>query len=152
MVFKKGIWILNFNLNFQFSVNKKKMTAIYLRKTPYVHCGDHHSAKALSKNKLQSVWNFSQRYWNKDTMEYWSLWELVLVCELEEEKKELAQDYASLRDKTFKIANELQITKDCCDNMEQYTRRDCLEVCGIPVQQGEDTNDIIIKLGSKIGK
>ena len=43
------------NLNFQFSVNKKKMTAIYLRKTPYVHCGDHHSAKALSKNKLQSV-------------------------------------------------------------------------------------------------
>ena len=34
---------------------------------------------------------------------------------------------------------------------EQYTRRDCLEIRGIPVQQGEDTNDIIIKLGSKIG-
>lgn len=77
---------------------------------------------------------------------------LKKVAKLEEEKKELAQDYASLTDKTFKIANELQITKDCCDNMEQYTRRDCLEVCGIPVQQGEDTNDIIIKLGSKIGK
>ena len=78
---------------------------------------------------------------------------LKKVAKLEEEKKVLAQDYASLKDKTFKIANELQIKKDCCDNMDVWTvyPEDCLEIRGIPVQQGEDTNDIIIKLGSKIG-
>ena len=43
---------------------------------------------------------------------------LKKVAKLEEEKKVLAQDYASLKDKTFKIANELQIKKDCCDNMD----------------------------------
>ena len=42
--------------------------------------------------------------------------------------------------------------KENNDAMEQYNRRDCLqEVRGVPVLHGENTNDIIQKLGSKIG-
>lgn len=37
------------------------------------------------------------------------------------------------------------------NELEQYIRRECLEISGIPVDQHEDTNSIVIKVGSLMG-
>ena len=35
--------------------------------------------------------------------------------------------------------------------MNQYGRRDCCEISGLPVEHGEDTNKLVINLGSQMG-
>ena len=40
------------------------------------------------------------------------------------------------------------------NDLEQYTRGDCTEICGIPLPEEpseEDANDIVIQLNEKIG-
>ena len=37
-----------------------------------------------------------------------------------------------------------------CDEQEQYSRRECLEIHGIPKLVKEDTNDLVVKVGSLI--
>ena len=36
------------------------------------------------------------------------------------------------------------------NNMQQYTRRDCVEIAGLPQQLGEKSNDLVIKVGALI--
>jgi hypothetical protein len=35
--------------------------------------------------------------------------------------------------------------------MNQYGRRDCCEISGLLVEHGEDTNKLVINLGSQMG-
>jgi hypothetical protein len=35
--------------------------------------------------------------------------------------------------------------------MQQYSRRDCVEIAGLPQQMGENTNDLVNKVGALIG-
>ena len=49
------------------------------------------------------------------------------------------------------MSNEIKVMKESQDNLEQYGRRECLEVRGIPQVPGEDTNGIIINMASKVG-
>jgi hypothetical protein len=37
------------------------------------------------------------------------------------------------------------------NNLEQYSRRECLEIRGVPVLPGEKTNEIVRKVGEVIG-
>ena len=37
------------------------------------------------------------------------------------------------------------------NNMQQYSRRDCVEIAGVPQQLGENTNDLVMKVGLLIG-
>ena len=37
------------------------------------------------------------------------------------------------------------------NDLQQYQRRDCCEITGIPFQQDENTNDLVIKIGSLMG-
>ena len=77
---------------------------------------------------------------------------LKKVNKLEQEKKKvLSQENVTLKNEISKNANEVKLAKESCDNMDQYIRRDCLEVRGIPVQGDESTNDIIMKVGEMIG-
>ena len=44
--------------------------------------------------------------------------------------------------------------KESFNELEQYTRRDCMEIRGIPEISSdtrEDTNEIVVELGRKIG-
>ena len=41
----------------------------------------------------------------------------------------------------------MQNIQDAQDDLEQYTRRDCLEILGIPEITGENTDDIVKKCG-----
>ena len=37
------------------------------------------------------------------------------------------------------------------DNMEQHSRRDCLKIKRVPIQDGEDTDGIVKSIGESIG-
>jgi hypothetical protein len=37
------------------------------------------------------------------------------------------------------------------DDIQQYLRRDCLEITGIPIVPDENTKDLVIELASAIG-
>ena len=65
---------------------------------------------------------------------------------LQEENKALKQEQVSLKAQVLRSANDLKL--------EQYTRRDCLEIRGIPLPEDlrvEDTNNIVLQLSQKMG-
>ncbi|EDO29108.1 predicted protein [Nematostella vectensis] len=45
------------------------------------------------------------------------------------------------------MAGDLNTTKKSLDDIEQYSRRDCLEIKGVPVTPTENTNDVVKKVG-----
>ena len=49
------------------------------------------------------------------------------------------------------LTNRLQSCETCLNNLEQYSRRECVEISGIPEVKDENTDDIVIKVGSLIG-
>jgi len=61
----------------------------------------------------------------------------------------------SLKVENTQLATKLQISQDKYEdglnNLEQYSRRECVEKSGIPERQDEDTNDLLMKVGSLIG-
>ena len=66
---------------------------------------------------------------------------------LQEENKVLKEEYASLKSQLLSSANDLKSVQKSLNDLEQYTRRDCLEIRGIPLpeeSQAEDTNEITI--------
>ena len=58
---------------------------------------------------------------------------------------------ASLAAENATLTNRLQSCETCLNNLEQYSRRECVEISGIPEVKDENTDDIVIKVGSLIG-
>ena len=73
------------------------------------------------------------------------------VKNMEEEKKEAAAETLRLKTEVLKLNNEIGSWRTNFDNLEQYSRRDCLEIRGVPVTEREDTTKIISNVGSMIG-
>lgn len=48
------------------------------------------------------------------------------------------------------MTTESSDLRSAIDNQAQYTRRECLEIRGVPVTSGEDTNEIVKKIGTLI--
>lgn len=76
---------------------------------------------------------------------------LLKLKAIEEEKKEVILENKSLRAELANAVNELNSQKEAHDILEQYSRRDCLEFRGIPVGDGENTNQTVVKIATKIG-
>lgn len=57
----------------------------------------------------------------------------------------------SLQERDNKILKLEQQLSEKTDSLEQYQRRQCLRIFGIPEQDGEDTDNIAIDVASKIG-
>ena len=72
------------------------------------------------------------------------------VSALEFRFDQAAKDNSILINKMNNWSNELNQVKDVIDDMEQYIRRECLEIKGIPVLDDEDTNEIVRKIGDLI--
>lgn len=73
---------------------------------------------------------------------------------LQEENKALKEEHASLKAQVLSSANDLKSVQKSPNDLEQYTRRDCVEICGIPLpeeSQEEDTNEIVLQLSQKMG-
>ena len=63
----------------------------------------------------------------------------------------VVEENKQLKAEVFSLRNELEIQKGITNNLEQYTRRDCLEIAGIPKGEGKDTNDLLVKVGQLAG-
>jgi hypothetical protein len=57
------------------------------------------------------------------------------------EPKTKKKENQCLREKLHAAVNDVEMLKLEVNNMEQYSRRDCLEIRGIPTIIGEDTNE-----------
>ena len=73
------------------------------------------------------------------------------VIKLEDNDKVLKSENTFLQHELVKLKEDNKILKDVQDELEQYGRRKCLEIRGIPITTDEDTNAIVIKMASKIG-
>ena len=49
------------------------------------------------------------------------------------------------------LSRRSQSSKTCLNNLEQYSLRECIEISGIPEVKDENTDNIVIKVGSLIG-
>ena len=58
---------------------------------------------------------------------------------------------ASLEAENATLTNRLQTCETCLNNLEQYSRRECVEISGMPEVKEENTDNIVIKVGSLIG-
>ena len=63
----------------------------------------------------------------------------------------VVEENKQLKAEVFSLRNELEMQKGITNNLEQYTRRDCFEIAGIPEREGEDTNDLVVKVGQLAG-
>ena len=73
---------------------------------------------------------------------------------LQEENKALKQEQVSLKAQVLRSANDLKLVQKSINDLEEYTRRNCLEIRGIPLPEDsrvEDTNDIVLQLSQKMG-
>ena len=50
----------------------------------------------------------------------------------------------------MKVKMEISDLRSSVDDQAQYTRRECLEIRGVPGTAGEDTNEIVKKIGALI--
>ena len=75
--------------------------------------------------------------------------------DLDEAKDKQIVENASLKAELLKSSNELKSLKKSLYDLEQYSRRDCLEIRGIPLpstpMDPDQTDDVVLKLGEKIG-
>ena len=70
----------------------------------------------------------------------------------EQEKTEILRESHRLKSECLHLSNELNQVKTNLNDLEQYTRRDCLEIRGIPIQTDrEDTDEIVKKVGEMVG-
>ena len=76
---------------------------------------------------------------------------LIKLTTIEEEKRLLLKENESLRQDLTEATQELESLRECQNKLEQYSRRDCLEIKGIPVKEGEVTSEIVVKIANKIG-
>ena len=74
----------------------------------------------------------------------------VKMDSLEKQTKTLAQENDRLRSDSAKMNKEISDLCSSIDEQAQYTRRECLEIRGVPVTTGEDTNEIVKKIGALI--
>lgn len=72
------------------------------------------------------------------------------ISSLEELNSTLSQENNLLKSTVFKLTNEVQQLRETANNQEQYLRRDCLEIKGIPVMSEEDTDEIVQKVAEAV--
>ena len=72
------------------------------------------------------------------------------VKDLSERNKVLQVENASLRSQLLTMTNDIN-QQDALNDYEQYSRRECLEISGMPKKIKEDTNQIVIDIGEMLG-
>jgi len=68
----------------------------------------------------------------------------------EKQMKNLAQENDRLRSDSAKMNKEISDLRSSIDEQAQYTRRECLEIRGVPMTSGEDTDELVKKIGALI--
>ena len=59
----------------------------------------------------------------------------MTLSQLEKDKTALVEENACLRTQILSITNDLKQAKKSLNELQQYTRRDCTEIRGIPLPE-----------------
>ena len=70
---------------------------------------------------------------------------------LKNQHSELEKDHKALKSQVLKSEKVITMHSQNINDLEQYSRRECLEIRGIPVTQDESTDEIVGKVGEIIG-
>ena len=69
---------------------------------------------------------------------------------LEKQTNTLTRENERLRSDSANLRKEIGNLRSALDEQAQYSRRECLEIRGVPTIHGEDTNEIMRKIGTLI--
>ena len=69
---------------------------------------------------------------------------------LEKSKAEHSNESNIQRSEIFRLNNSIKQLEEDLNELQQYSRRDCLEIRGIPFHQDEDTDDTVKKVAELI--
>ena len=73
----------------------------------------------------------------------------------EQERKEVLMENKVLKSAVQTMEGKVQQMKKACNDLEQYSRRECVEIHGIPLPKStdvkENTNEIVVKIGHLMG-
>lgn len=70
---------------------------------------------------------------------------------LEDLNSGLVDENRCLKAELQDTSNSLKLMKQELNNFQQYSRRDCLEIKGIPIQRNEITSEVVKSVGHLIG-
>ena len=75
--------------------------------------------------------------------------------DLDKAKDKQIVENASLKAEILKSSNEVKFLKKSLNDLEQFTRRDCLEIRGIPLPSTptdlDQTDEVVLQIAEKIG-
>ena len=69
----------------------------------------------------------------------------------EEERKLLVTENKNLKAKVLQSENEIKLLQKSFNDMDQYLRRDCVEIRGLPIDSKQNSNNLVLKIAEKIG-
>ena len=69
----------------------------------------------------------------------------------EEERKLLVTENKNLKAKVLQSGNEIKLLQQSFNDMDQYLRRDCVEIRGLPIDSKQNSNNLVLKIAEKIG-
>ena len=81
--------------------------------------------------------------------QYDALLKRLTVCE--EENKKLRNENKTLQKTLDKLDTSLKSVTKANNDLEQYTRRECVDIRGVPQIPEESTNSIVKDMGKAIG-
>lgn len=73
------------------------------------------------------------------------------IDNLETKYTSVEKENKCLKAEVLRLSKCMDQHEEEINNMQQYSRRDCVEIAGLPQQMGENTNDLVIKVGALIG-
>ncbi|XP_028409265.1 uncharacterized protein LOC114531859 [Dendronephthya gigantea] len=73
------------------------------------------------------------------------------IDDLDEKYKSVIDENKCLKAEVLRLSQMMSKQEEDINNLQQYTRRDCVEIAGLPRQMGEKTNDLVIKVGLLMG-
>ena len=76
---------------------------------------------------------------------------IMKIKGLEDMNASLVDENRCLKAELQNTSNNLKLMKQELNNSQQYSRRDCLEIKGIPIQRNENTNEVVKSVGNLIG-
>ncbi|CAB3978513.1 Hypothetical predicted protein [Paramuricea clavata] len=77
---------------------------------------------------------------------------LVKLSKFEEEKKSLVNENKALNNELQRATNKLQEIMKSQDDMEQYIRRECLEIRGIPCLNDQENTNTTLNDSTAVAK
>lgn len=71
--------------------------------------------------------------------------EIIKLLKVSEEQKN-----KNLKAKVLQSENEIKPLQQSFNDMDQYLRRDCVEIRGLPIDSKQNSNNLVLKIAEKI--